>query len=724
MKKIKKSSLFFMSIVLALTFLIAPFPKKHNIASSAPAVSGESQIIDASLLKFATISTDGQTLTQEEIKTIDSDNDGFNDVSYIYVNRTATINFEPLTYSYTATFNSSYFYKSTKDITITKLASDPEFPSTFTYKEVVYSYELNAGNEVAITNTETYQKFNSSEFVTHDPLSDTETTRTITITTAYTLKADAPNTSFTFTPRNSQENTYGANKYTINFERPVSNFKTEPVTLFTCLGLDVGNTPYTNSQIEKELSYENIKFQITNNNYTETNPLYFDINHNGFVYTFKLFSKTIVSDELLFVEYYDNQRTGNNQSLATKLDEVGNVITSVYKYYGPVEDKVFNTFYIDFNKTGRYEISVYDETYLLNLKDNNYYTTSFYIKTNDGANVNSAFENAYAIMQNYDDEGNFTDYIVSGSTQNANVQITLKNLSFYFENDEIIKNLTTEQADELAAVEFIETTLTGALNIPVSTYYTVSQLKTELEKSLDFKLNCENDSFYEIYIYQYKKDANGTFSIKNKTNYNFTIVKQPKISFKVYKVDENNDPIPIPGTNKFETEPKEADVPYTITPIEYKLNINSKMEFATFFKNPSATRTTILDKTYLNVYTINYAMQQVKIEKIDIYEEGSNDTILNVLGIQFFGVGDITVTVNVNSITTEYTVQSGENLVFETYGEYSISIKDSMGTTATAEFSYQKPTSVSAIILIVLVGVIVLAVVLFVIASRGKVSTR
>lgn len=725
MKKFKRSSLFFMSFVLALTFLIAPFPKKQNLASSAPGDTNL-EVIDETVLNYVNISIDGQSLTQNEIKNIDSNNDGVFDASYIYANRTVTLNFDPLNFSYKAIFDSTYFYKTTRNITITKLASDPEFPLTFTENEVVYRYEIDVNNEVSITNSSTTTRLSNSEFIAYDPALDTETTRTFTLTTSYTLKADAPNTNFTFTPRNSSENSNGALQYMINFERPISNFKTNPVTLFTCLGLDIGNTPYTNTQIEKELSYENIKFQITNNNYTESNPLYFDINHNGFIYTFKLFCKTIGSDELLFVDYYDNQRSNNGQSLATKLDEHGEIITDdvspVFKYYGATTE--FNTFSIDFNKTGRYEISVYDETHLLNLKDKNFYTTSFYIKTSDGANVNSAFENAYAIMQNYDDEGNFTDYIVSGSTQNSNVQITLKNLSYYFENDAIIKDLLKEQADHLTAVEFIETTLTGALNIPVSTYYSVSEIKEALTESLDFKLNCENDSFYEVYIYQYKKNADGTFSVKNKTTYNFTIVKQPKISFKVYKVDENNDPIPIPGTNKFETEPKEADIPYQITPVEYRLNINAKMEFATFFKNPSATKTRVLDKTYLNVYTINYAMQQVKIEKVDIYDEGSTDTILNVLGIEFSGVGDITVKVTVNSITTEYTVQSGERLIFENYGVYTVSIQDTMGTTATAEFSWLKPTSVSAIILIVLVGVIVLAVVLFIIASRGKVSTR
>jgi len=723
MKKSKRTLLFFMSFVLALSFLFAPFPQKQKIASSAPS-DNNLHIVDESLSNYVTISTDGQTLTKDEIKNVDSDLDGELDTSYVFSNRTVTMTFEPLTYSYNATFDSSYFYKTTREITVTKLASDPEFPLIFTDGENEYSYLIDGANNVTITNIQTTRTFRDSDFFTYNPSNDTETTRTFTVVTAYTLTAEAPNTSFTFIASNSSDNPSKVNSRTINFERTVADFKTEYVTLFTCLGLDVGNTPYTTPEIEKELSYENIKLQITNNDYSETNPLYFDINYNGFAYTFKLFSKLVGADELLFVEYYDNQRSSNNQSLATKLSEDGTVITPIYKYYGPVDNKEFNTFSIDFKKTGRYEIAFYDETYLLNLKDYNYFTTSFYIKSSEGA-----FENAYAIMQNYDDEGNFSDYIVSGSYQNANVQITIKNLLFYFENDEFIKTLTPEEEDVVPVVELIEAKLTGSLNIPTSTPYTVSELRELLAETPDLKINCENDSFYKIVIHKFKRNDDGSVpskvdnSIAN-TSYQFTIVKQPKISFKVTKVDENNDPIPIPGTKEFETEPKEADIPYALTPVDYKLNINSNMEFSTFFKNPSTTRTTILDKTYLNEYTINYAMQLVKIERIPIYEEGSNDTVLNVLGVQFFGVGDINVKVTVGAITSEYTVQTGETLIFENYGVYKFTITDTMNTTTSAEYSWLKPTSVSAIILIGLVGIIVLAVVLFVISARGKVATR
>ncbi|MBQ8212315.1 MAG: hypothetical protein IJZ27_07300, partial [Treponema sp.] len=132
-------------------------------------------------------------------------------------------------------------------------------------------------------------------------------------------------------------------------------------------------------------------------------------------------------------------------------------------------------------------------------------------------------------------------------------------------------------------------------------------------------------------------------------------------------------------------------------------------------------KTFTLGKTYLNEYIINYAMQAVKIEKVDIVENGET---LKVLGVKFQGVGDIEVEVTVNSQVQKHTLKSGDTLKFENYGIYSFSIKDSMGTTGTLVIDYSKPVSTSAFILIVLVGVLVLAIVLFIVASRGKMKTR
>lgn len=709
MNKIKKFLLYCISGLLAFSFLISPFPKPNQKVGSSVDII-ESEIIDDNVLSYVTISTNGKTLTTNEIKTIDSDNDGRNDSSFIFANGTITLNLKPLQYNYKLTLDESYYYKETETVSLEKDTETGNFPLSFKFKGEDYSYTISSQDILNITSSQTPNPIGESDLI---KMTDTETTRTFAITTGYTLKADAPNTSFKFIA--STSNTKESNQqYALNFERPVLDFRTDDVTMFTCVGLDVGSTPFVNEKIERELSYENVKLQFTNNNYTENNPLYFDINHNGFVYTFKLYSKEISSNQYLFVEYYDEQKPVNNTSIATKINSnTGNIDIPVYKFEG--ETTNFNMFSIDFKKTGRYEISVYDETYNLGLKNNNYYSTSFYIKNNES----SAFDNAYAIMQSYDDENNFLDYIVSESTQNTNVEITIKNLSYYFENDEAIKNFEpTETLSDLNVIEFIKTTLSGSLNIPESTFYSVSDLKKILEKNQNFSIDCTEDAFYEIVIYQFDETD---YSIKAKHSYQFTIVKQPKISFTVYNVNEDNDPIYDPVTNRPKTIIHEADTPYTTVPEKYKININSDMEISTFFSSSATSTTTHLEKTYLNEYTINYAMQAVKIDKVNVTVDGKN---VEALGLQFFGVGEIVAEITVNSATTTFTIKSGETLSFTEYGTYSVRITDSMGTVGIGVFKYEKPVSVSAIILISLVGIIALSVVLFIISSRGKVKTR
>lgn len=753
MNKLKKSVLYCLTILLACSFLISPFPnllKKQTTAVEAT----ENQLIGESVFNYLTLSTAGKVISSDNIKSIDSDNDGKLDTSYIIANGTITITFKPLLFSYYAEYDASNYYAVYSDpIVIKKTNEILGFPSTFTYKGEEYRYSISTTDSLLTITKGTNSSITDSHFVsfseTDEDGDEVTDTRTFVFLESLTLKASAPNTSFKFSATTGKVQT--EKLQVLNFERPVLDFKTNDITWFSCYGLDVGNTSFENSKIERELSYENVKLEFTNNNYTEHNPLYFDINHNGFIYTFKLFSKiveTVEGDkELLFVDYYDEQKNENNTSLATKIDSEGNLTSAIFKYIGDTTN--FNRFSINFNKTGRYEISVYDSTYLLlknqaqiimpdkddknedgtdkepeiiepedNKFNYNFYQTSFYIKTSDSSNSDSAFENAYAIMQSYDDDGNLMDYIVSESTQNTNVQITVKNLSFYFDNDSAIKNFTaTETLPELYAIEFIKTTLAGSLNIPVSTYYSVEEIKEHLKTNKDFSINCTEDAFYEIIIYQY--DAT-TYREKASKSYQFTIVKQPKISFTYYNVDENHDRI-FGSDGKPLTTIHEADTPYETMPETYKINIDSSMEFSSYFSAVgSGTETsTTLNKTYLNEYTINYAMQQVKIEKIS-----SESDDVEALGLRFFGVGEIKVTISVNSTTTTYIVESGDSLSFEAYGTYSVSIEDSMGTVGTEIFVFSKPVSTSAIILIVLVGVIALAVVLFIISSRGKVKTR
>ena len=73
--KLKKSLQFCMSFVLALSFLIAPFPKqtKKEVVTSAP--SKVVEYADSTLLSYVTISTDGQVLTSADMKNVDLNSD-------------------------------------------------------------------------------------------------------------------------------------------------------------------------------------------------------------------------------------------------------------------------------------------------------------------------------------------------------------------------------------------------------------------------------------------------------------------------------------------------------------------------------------------------------------------------------------------------------------------------------------------------------------------------
>lgn len=775
MRNFRKLSLICMTIVLAFSFLISPFPKKAQNKTTT-AVDNEIQLIDDNVLKYVTISTAEKVLAAENFKSIDTNNDNKLDTSYIIANKTITLEFKPFEYSYSVEFNNDYFYETSDKITLTKDADEPTFPSTFTYKEQEYSYSISNinGEVITVRNNKNNTSISGSDFIKID---DDENTRTIKVITSYTLKADAPNTSFKFSA-NSSNASLATTKYVLNFERPIMDFRTNKIAYFVAYGQDMNDEIFKNDKLQDELSYENVKMQITNNNYTENNPLYFEINHNGFIYTFKLYNKEISSQKLLFVEYYDEQREANNTSLASKFNEEGNVETAVLAFNS---DGSSNMFSMDFKKTGRYEVSIYDSTYLLlknqreiietevvnedgtketkitiiepedNKYNYNFFQTSFYIKTTDEEDTNAAFKNAYVIMQNYDDDNNVLDYIVSKATNkivnasgeisnkkgdteitptlNNNVQIKVKNLLYYFENDEVVKNFTPiETQKELNIVEFKKTILTGSSHKPASKLYSKTELTKLLADDGDLTINCEDDAFYEIIIYRY--DSN--YKVVEENIYQFTIVKQPKTFFTYYDVDNNNDPIVINGSRK--TSDYETNTPYQIETKTYKININSSMEFSTFMCSQSFLGMEIstiegltynpvakLDKTYLNEYNIDYAMQSVAIEQVEFGEDSEDE---GKLGLQFFGIGEILVKVTVNSVTTTYTVKSGETLAFEEYGTYSVSIEDSIGTFDTQIFQHSKPANTSTIVLIILVGVIVLAVVLFIISSRGKVKTR
>lgn len=757
-----------MSFVLAFTFLICSFPSKTKKTHAADESIKLTQTIDGTVFNYVTLSIAGKTLTLDNIKSVDTDGDGKIDTSYIITKDTITLTFKPLEYNYKTDFDDSCFIKSTtiKSDPIEKNPDTGNFPTTFTVNGEKYNYQITEETgKFSISKQGKNYSIGQSDFITLNTIDDS--TREFEFTTSYTLSSDSGDKSFLFNANQSNSATV-TSYYSLNFLRPVLDFERYDVALFTGNGLDIGNNDYTTGVPQRELSYEKMTLEFQNNNYTEFNPLYCNINHNGFTYTFMLYSKKIGSYEYLFVEYYDEQRQGqgknHDESLATQLetleDDTVSVKKPIYKYIDDTTE--FNKFSINFNTTGRYEIEIYDSTYLLlknqpiiqkteitnekgeketvteiiEPEDNeinyNYFNTSFYIKAEE-TGADSAYENVYAIMQSYetitDEETNvtttnFLDYIVSNSTQNNNVQVTIKNLNYYLSNDTFIQSQSNEALDDLVIVECTKATLSGSTNVPVPTYFKANELKTlfasQQSNEKVLTINCEDDAIYEIVIYKYNYNENTQTIEKKQNKYQFTIVKNPRTFFRVTNVDEFNDPTEIDGET---STPHYADTPYETKPETYKINIDANITLGFKFTNSVGDefKQQTLYKTYLNEYTINYAMQQVKIDRVE-FADNSDDK--GKLGIAFYGVGTIDVTIVVNSVTSTYKVKSGTTLVFDTYGTYDVSIKDSMGTVGTAVINYKKPTNISSIIMIVLVGVIALAVVLFIVSSRGRMKTR
>ena len=754
MKKLKRFLFFSVAAILSLGFLLPCFVIHNNKKASAedkPPVA----VMDENFSKYVSVSTAGQQITSQNTKGVDTNEDGIIDTAYIFVNSTATINLNWIKYgfyvNYAESSNPGYvgdnFVRHTQTLEFEKDSATNLIPNTFSVGEDNYRYSIE-------TNSQTLEEYMRIQKVTGSQettiartdvgnlISYTKTDDEVTIefTTGFTLKQTAPSTAFAFSVYEGGNSTSTQN-YILNFERPILEFDKDgglPIW-FTCQGLDIGEDPYENDKLQRELSYKIINLAFTNNDYTELNPLYFNINYNGFIYTFSLYSKEVESEELLFVEYFDKNTVTH---LATDLST--NPATKISKYDG----LDFNKFSIDFNKPGRYEISVYDSTYTLGMNNSNFYTTSFYIKNENS----SAFDNAYAILQTYDDEGNVLDYVVSepiiadgyadtsnkiGVTVNNSVSISVKNLLHYFTKDDLIKNFTTSaenvqnvlpeglDPNDLTIIEFIQSDPSGGSNIPKSTLYTKSELLTALQTNPDFVIECSEDAFYEIKIFRYAmtETTDGenhikTYSISQTKSYHFTIVKRPKISYTVYVTNDDDEPIyGLDGKPTKQTY--EADTPYVTREASYKINIRSSLSLSTSFQASDIT----LQKTYVNEYTITYAMQAVKIDLIEI-KQGDGNNVLQQINFQFFGIGDISVEITRNGVTSNYTVKSEEVLSFKEYGTYYVKMTDSMGTSLAGTYPYKKPISISSVLLIGFVGLVVAGFALLFITSRGKMKTR
>ncbi len=669
----------FKSFILCLAILLSTIfvgglnvPRISNENASAVPVNGSTVFTHASLSQY------GQTLDLNNFKTFDN-------TTYVVANGSITINLKPFSSLYTNITNSPEFHAQKTNIVIEK-DSNNNWPTSFTFEgEQIYfwvSESTTSGTVIHFRRTEndrvsymtTEDTGNtSSELVT---LADVSSSRIILqITKSYTWLETANSAIFTYSAAQAFYTT--KTTYSFSFERPAVNFNnaSNPVLLFET---EVGGKTSSDNLLAREQEFSNVKVSFLNNNYNPVNELIFNINYNGFTYNFKLYSKTVGLEELLFVDYIDSAKPENNAYLASMLsDDNSSIIKRV--------SKASNDFNMIFKDTGRYEIEIYDSTYLQGMKNANYYSTSFYIKSEDV----SPFDNIYMIAQSKNDNGLPIEYIVSNSTQNHTVGLTIKNLKDIIDSEDLRDTIE---------VEHRKTIYGASENEPIITTYTSSQIASMLSDDGDLEFPFEDDADYGVIIYD--KNSN------KKIEYFVTVAKRAKTH---YNANGNN---------------HTATIPYHTEVINYTFNIDSRMEIFWNFSNGPEQNETI-NKSYINRYSISYGMQRVEITSTT--SEGDDDNPKGIT-IKVQGVGDITVSVSVDGGEAEVRTLNSERgngtWFFGDYGKYSVTITDSMGTTSSATFDFKQSVNASTIVLIVLSAVIVSVVVFFVLRARGRVKTR
>ena len=718
MKKFKKLFIGILSIISAFSFCLLSGSKNAEFDDA----NTNAAILNNNAFNYISLSQSGQVVDQTKLTTIDTDGDGSNDKTFIITNNSVTINFKTMQFNYKLNPGTilDNFHPYKKVVTLAKGADD-KYPDKFTIDGVVGEfYYAVTNNEIYIYNsviTQTSRPIvNSldSDLITYSLEAD-GTTYKIEFVLAYTTNGNGyideysqPSTTCDFNFRVASQDFF------LSFQEPVINFfkLTEPVVMFNTYKLDDDDNPYPP---EKSLApnqiFDKLQIEFLNNDYTEGNPLFFKINFNGFVYEYKLFSKVIDGENLLFVEYTDEYSSAsekieynNSESLATVKTPLGNnqfVIEEHNKVFAKNAGE-HNKFSLIFTKTGRYSIEIYDSTYNLKMPNANYYSTSFFIRE-AGASV-TPFQNIYVVAETINDNGEHIDYIVSDSTLNYSTRITIKNLGDFgldqttgqeIKLEDVIENITIKKTD--FGIDKVET---------VDTVYTVPEILEKIQNN-DFVLEYHDDAYYQVFV-NVKEPDDPQATVEDPVRYVFTIVKFAKTTF------------------TFGDVIYEATTPFHTDIRNYTNKIDSQMNFNIKFTTSSEIPVE-LEKTFINRFSIRYGIKRVLIEEFEPEPKDENEKVPDGVYLKIYGVGDIIVTLTYNGVAETFILNSeeGNNTISRTeYGKYDIKIVDSMGTEASYSINFKKKLNTSALVLIVLGSIIGTCVLLFVMKARGKVATR
>lgn len=722
MKNIKKIIFFAMVFIMSFGFFqVINIDSSNNSTNAAPV---STPAIAKDFLDYMSLSTKGQNVNSNNISITD---DGI----YILSNESMTISLKPFSVRYALSQNEDAykdFYINKTTIVIDKSIEDYE--KSFTYNGATYYYEIlektiTINTKPIQTSTIQYMAFYenppispatsislmttlNTEAITY--LDETDKT-TIEIIDSFSLKnfSDFQSTVFNISVFKNVNNAIQTD-YNLTFFKTVVRFANaeNPVVEFsTYKNRDPETTIYnyqeTDNWLQKEQTFSKLVLSFLNSEYeyTESNPLYFNINFNGFTYNYTMFSK----NGKLYVRYYDE--IGESESQLATNDSISKNIES------------HTNFAMEFTYRGRYFFEIYDSTYVYGFKTPNYYSTSFYIK-DDSSDPSLLFDNIYVLAQTIDDESTPIDYIVNGATLNNNVTASVKNLTDFangltisdiasridityteFGNSDNLPNTTRYYLRNEEDVDITQEN-NGKMVI-VGRYYLQDFLDNLSANNNEFTNSFSTDGYYQIRVYP----ANELYTNVDDANpieYNFTIVKHAKTTYTIDGVIYQTDKPYFTDVRNYSQIIKNSD------PIRFYISYNKVVEDTQKKLNIS----------YRNDYSIIYGLQQVSLTF-------AVDSETKALNITCLGVGDMVVEITLNGTTTTYNLNSEENnskISLTEYGTYTVSLVDSMGTSTATSYKYAKKMNMSTIILISLSCVIVLAVVVFIMSVRGRVKTR
>lgn len=733
----KKLKYLLLALLLAIS-AISPAFSSLKVDYTAPLASARS--ISPEDFEYFSLSEQGHTLNYESLRNYtytDSVSSQSVTQTYVVTNNSVTITLKPLAYSYNnisaeQTENKSNFVPSVFTHTFVKSERNGLVDNSFVFNDTTYYIDVAgnifASNPIEVTTTALVSAANSSVITITEGEPNDEAiygTMTLSITYSYTyIVKDSSETSFDFVVGAIGS----ANNFEIKFLKPSMDFDLGHIVEFETKYYYEGTLKTeTSNFIQRERVYEinteassdsdkyGAKMKILNNNYTEVNPLYFDINYNGFIYNFELYTKNVKGEELLFVNYKDGDSV---TALASKINPNDDIVdVKTYKFTNKDSSNSFNCFELYFTQIGRYELSIYDSTYLCGMQEPNFYSTSFYIKEHV-VNAQNIQNNIYTVAQSpLADEPNELEYIVDSSIQNRDVLLTIKNLQATYD-----LGSSTPLSSIISKIEVRKIIFTGSDVMPETTTYSAQDITKSLIESEggDFVLPLfQDDARYIVRIY----DTEGRV-IDAKT-YTFTVVKQAKTGFTPEGIDldtgEESDFYSA-------SQPYHTEIKSYMNEISSHLNITSKVtsqeikgESKDQYNDPNSDPIKHdISKKYENRYNITYAVDRVNISIVALADEGG-------LSVTFMGVGDIEASVTLNGQTTVYNLNYEEgngNIVFHDFGTYQFSMVDSMNTSQSVSYEYKQKINVSTIVLIVLSSIVVIVIVAFVMRARGRVKTR